>query len=76
MRLWSRIALPSLAIERILGIRVSPEEEREGLEIGEHANQAYPDLAIHGTSFGSAPAPSMPGASPRLATAKPAVARS
>jgi Amt family ammonium transporter len=64
------------AIRLTMGIRVSPEEEIEGLDIGEHGNQAYPDFAIHGTSFGSAPAPSMPGASPVLATAKPAVARS
>jgi Amt family ammonium transporter len=26
------------------GIRVSAEEEREGLDIGEHGNDAYPDF--------------------------------
>ena len=28
-----------------LGIRVSPEEEAEGLDIGEHGQEAYPDFA-------------------------------
>ncbi len=32
------------AIKLILGIRVSPEEELEGLDIGEHGNRAYPDF--------------------------------
>ena len=27
-----------------IGIRVSPEEETEGLDIGEHGNEAYPDF--------------------------------
>jgi Amt family ammonium transporter len=27
-----------------LGIRVSPEEEAEGLDIGEHGNEAYPNF--------------------------------
>lgn len=33
-----------LIIKAILGVRVSPEEEREGLDIGEHGNEAYPDF--------------------------------
>ncbi|MEC7288283.1 MAG: NADH-quinone oxidoreductase subunit H, partial [Verrucomicrobiota bacterium] len=28
-----------------IGIRVSPEEEAEGLDIGEHGQEAYPDFA-------------------------------
>lgn len=28
-----------------IGIRVSPEEEAEGLDIGEHGNEAYPDFS-------------------------------
>lgn len=28
-----------------LGVRVSPEEEAEGLDIGEHGQEAYPDFA-------------------------------
>ncbi|HWA24984.1 MAG TPA: ammonium transporter [Lacunisphaera sp.] len=30
----------------VMGIRVSPDEEREGLDIGEHGNEAYPDFTI------------------------------
>lgn len=33
-----------LAIKAIMGIRVSEEEETEGLDIGEHGNEAYPDF--------------------------------
>jgi Amt family ammonium transporter len=28
-----------------IGVRVSPEEEAEGLDIGEHGQEAYPDFA-------------------------------
>ncbi|MEO7297249.1 MAG: ammonium transporter [Verrucomicrobiota bacterium] len=31
-------------LKAALGIRVSPEEETEGLDIGEHGNQAYPNF--------------------------------
>jgi Amt family ammonium transporter len=31
-------------IDAIIGVRVSPEEEIEGLDIGEHGNVAYPDF--------------------------------
>jgi Amt family ammonium transporter len=32
------------AVKATLGIRVSAEEEVEGLDIGEHGNEAYPDF--------------------------------
>lgn len=32
------------AVKATLGIRVSAEEETEGLDIGEHGNEAYPDF--------------------------------
>jgi Amt family ammonium transporter len=32
------------AIKMTMGIRVSLQEEIEGLDIGEHGNQAYPDF--------------------------------
>ncbi|MCX7712950.1 MAG: ammonium transporter [Chthoniobacterales bacterium] len=32
------------ALKAISGIRVSPEEEEEGLDVGEHGQQAYPDF--------------------------------
>jgi Amt family ammonium transporter len=39
-----------LIVKAVMGLRVSPEEETEGLDIGEHGNQAYPDFqsAHHG----------------------------
>jgi len=40
------------AIKLTMGVRVSEEEEYEGLDIGEHGNQAYPDFATHPASFG------------------------
>ena len=34
-------ALLFLAIKATVGLRVTPEEEREGLDYGEHGNEAY-----------------------------------
>jgi Amt family ammonium transporter len=36
------------AIKVILGVRVTAEEETEGLDIGEHGNEAYPNFQIAG----------------------------
>jgi Amt family ammonium transporter len=36
-----------LILKVTVGIRVSPEEESEGLDVGEHGNVAYPDFQIH-----------------------------
>ncbi len=33
------------ALKATIGVRVSPEEESEGLDIGEHGQEAYPDFA-------------------------------
>ncbi len=33
-----------LIIRTVMGLRVSAEEETEGLDIGEHGNEAYPDF--------------------------------
>ncbi|HET6497676.1 MAG TPA: ammonia permease, partial [Coriobacteriia bacterium] len=38
-----------LAIKSTLGVRVSEEEELEGLDIGEHGNRAYPDFVLQET---------------------------
>ncbi|NKE69317.1 ammonium transporter [Nitrospiraceae bacterium HYJII51-Mn-bac16s-1-B09] len=35
-----------VAIKATLGVRVSEQEEMEGLDIGEHGNAAYPDFAV------------------------------
>lgn len=43
------------AIRATMGLRVSPEEEMEGLDIGEHGSSAYPDFqvaAVHGFTPG------------------------
>jgi Amt family ammonium transporter len=63
------------AIKLTLGVRVSAEEEFEGLDVGEHGMSAYPDFATHPSSFGSlapgtAPAPATAAAT-RPLTAKP-----
>ena len=31
-------------IKMVYGLRVTPEEEIEGLDVGEHGNVAYPDF--------------------------------
>jgi Amt family ammonium transporter len=63
------------AIKLVLGVRVSAEEEFEGLDVGEHGMSAYPDFATHPGSFGGVP-PGMPmaAAAPAAAT-KPATAK-
>lgn len=40
-----------LAIKAIWGVRVSAEEELEGLDIGEHGNRAYPDFVQTDTTY-------------------------
>jgi len=35
-------------IDRTIGLRVSPEEEMEGLDFAEHGGSAYPDFAAYG----------------------------
>ncbi len=46
------------ALKASMGIRVSPEEEQEGLDISEHGMQAYPDFQQ--SSFGGGPGLGMP----------------
>ena len=36
-------------IKAIMGLRVSSEEEYEGLDLGEHGMEAYPDFSINKT---------------------------
>jgi Amt family ammonium transporter len=40
-------ALSWLLIKAVLGIRVSAQEETEGLDVGEHGNHAYPDFVTN-----------------------------
>ncbi len=52
-----------LAIKAIMGVRVSVQEEIQGLDIGEHGNSAYPDFVVRKTlpvsagAFAASPAP-------------------
>ncbi|MBI2514213.1 MAG: ammonium transporter [Opitutae bacterium] len=53
------------------GIRVSAQEETEGLDVGEHGNEAYPNFAPHVPGFGeSKPAYLHPSAEGAPAGAK------
>jgi Amt family ammonium transporter len=50
-------------IEKTVGLRVSPEEELEGLDFAEHGGNAYPDFEVssHG-GVGSYMGPGSPSA--------------
>ena len=51
-------------IDKTMGLRVSPEEELEGLDYAEHGGIAYPDFGVSshgGVSAGSGPASGAPG---------------
>lgn len=47
-------------IKLVIGIRVSPEEEIEGLDIGEHGQTAYPDFQVGTSAFSSSGYPLIP----------------
>jgi ammonium transporter, Amt family len=58
-------------IAKTIGLRVSPEEELEGLDLAEHAGNAYPDFEV--SSYGGMVTGSGPGSAmsqPALATSK------
>jgi Amt family ammonium transporter len=55
------------AIKATMGVRVSAEEEIEGLDVGEHGISAYPDFATHAGSFGAS-TPGVPGMARAMAT--------
>jgi Amt family ammonium transporter len=40
-------------VKAAMGLRVSADEELEGLDIGEHGNVAYPDFVMHVEGFSS-----------------------
>ena len=51
---WAMVtgAILFLAIKYTVGLRVTPEEEREGLDFGEHGNEAYHGFVFESTSEG------------------------
>ncbi|MGB7918934.1 MAG: ammonium transporter [Desulfobacterales bacterium] len=58
-------------IAKTIGLRVSPEEELEGLDLAEHAGNAYPDFEVSsygGMVTGGGPGGALP--QPALATSK------
>jgi ammonium transporter, Amt family len=59
-------------IDKVIGLRVSPEEELEGLDYAEHGGIAYPDFGVstHGGITGISGTPSS-GAPSYAAAAKP-----
>jgi ammonium transporter, Amt family len=61
-------------IKVTMGIRVSPEEEMEGLDMGEHGNLAYPDFRT--ATFGDTFEGVAKAASAVVGGVSPAVARS
>jgi Amt family ammonium transporter len=64
------IAIVAWAIIRAtMGIRVSPEEELEGLDYGEHGNQAYPDFQMVTVGSGLMSGYTGPGGRPAESTA-------
>ncbi len=62
------------AIKLTMGLRVSEEEEIEGLDLGEHGNSAYPDFATHASSFGTS-VPGTAAAYQPVPSGKPATAK-
>ncbi|HEX5066687.1 MAG TPA: ammonium transporter [Myxococcota bacterium] len=64
------------AIKLTMGLRVTPEEEIEGLDIGEHGNQAYPDFATHDVTYGVPSAGRGAAAGSPAMAANPALAKS
>jgi Amt family ammonium transporter len=52
-------------ISATVGLRVTPEEEWDGLDIGEHGNSAYPDFQLVNVGGTHASAPGGPGAGHR-----------
>ena len=56
-------------IDKTIGLRVSPEEEMEGLDLSEHAGNAYPDFEVYSYSgVSTAPSATSAADSSQLAT--------
>ncbi|MHC1693891.1 MAG: ammonium transporter [Eubacteriales bacterium] len=53
-----------LVIKATMGMRVSPKEEIEGLDIGEHGNQGYPDFVTVDYTGADIPVPAVTGEIP------------
>jgi Amt family ammonium transporter len=62
-------------ISATVGLRVTAEEEWDGLDIGEHGNSAYPDFQLVNVGVTHASAPSGPRAGHRAPVLAPAAQR-
>jgi Amt family ammonium transporter len=63
------VALLAFGIIRaFMGLRVSPEEEMEGLDVGEHGMTAYPDFVIAAEAMGQGSIPGAPAGGARAAS--------
>ena len=70
-QLWNQligVTAVGAYIKAVLGLRVSPEEEFEGLDIGEHGITAYPDFQLASVGSGAWPA----GGGPQRGSGAPA----
>jgi Amt family ammonium transporter len=55
-------------IKAVMGLRVEPEEEMEGLDVGEHGMTAYPDFVIASEAMGQGSFPGTPSGGARAAS--------
>ena len=53
-----------MLIKKTMGLRVSPKEEIEGLDIGEHGNQGYPDFVTVDYTYDAAENTDLPVPAP------------
>ncbi len=64
---WCMVAGTVLfaTLKYTIGLRVTPDEEIEGLDIGEHGSEAYPDytMKVHANTIDGSSSMSKPGAS-------------
>jgi ammonium transporter, Amt family len=54
-------------IKALIGLRVAPDEEIEGLDDGEHGMAAYPDFVIAAEAMGQGGVPGAPSSGARAA---------
>jgi Amt family ammonium transporter len=55
-------------IKAVMGLRVEPEEEMEGLDVGEHGMTAYPDFVIASEAMGQGSISGTPSGGARAAS--------
>ena len=61
-------------VDMLVNLRVSPEEEMEGLDFSEHGGNAYPDFEI--SSYANTPVGAGPSSGAKMYTASTEFAKS